>query len=128
MKPVRRRVTAAKALPWKPTIRGCRKEAFVRYSTTVAAFALVFVFAPAGAQSQAGGDKAAFDQASIARYRDMFAAQDFNRSGQVTREEVHGNVEFTAVFDDIDIDRDGIVTRAELDRYLATKFGAAAPR
>ena len=100
----------------------------MRCSTIVAAFALVFVFAPAGAQLQAGGDKAAYDQASITRYREMFSAQDFDRSGQVTREQARGNVEFTAIFDDIDINRDGIVTGAELDRYLAIRFGAAAPR
>ena len=44
----------------------------------------------------------------------------------VTREAVQGNIDFTATFDDMDIDRDGIVTRAELDRYLASRYGAAS--
>jgi Ca2+-binding EF-hand superfamily protein len=101
----------------------------MRYLTFIAAFVLASVFTPAGAQPQgpAASDKAAYDQSSIARYREMFAAQDFDRSGKVTREEVQGNVDFTAVFDDIDIDRDGVLTRAELDRYLALQFGAAPP-
>jgi hypothetical protein len=97
----------------------------MRYRTIIAAFVLAGVFAPAGAQGTASSDKAAYDQSSIARYRAMFAAQDFDRSGEVTREEVQGNIDFTATFDDIDINRDGVVTRAELDRYLAAQFGAS---
>jgi hypothetical protein len=98
----------------------------MRYPTILAAFLSAVVFAPAGAQDPASGDKAAYNQASITRYRAMFAAQDFDRSGDVTREEAQGNIDFTAAFDDIDIDRDGIVTRAELDRYLAAQFGSAS--
>jgi hypothetical protein len=98
----------------------------VRYPTIFAAFLLAGVIAPAGAQGTAASDKAAYNQSSITRYRAMFAAQDFDRSGDVTRKEVQGNIDFTATFDDIDIDRDGVVTRAELDRYLAAQFGAAS--
>ena len=70
-------------------------------------------------------DKAAYQQRNIARYIDTFALLDFDRKGEVTREEAGGNVEFTATFNDIDINRDGIVTRAELDYFLAQRFAYA---
>lgn len=98
----------------------------MRYPTILAAFLLAAVIAPAGAQGTASGERAAYDQSNITRYRQMFDAHDFDRSGAVTREAVQGNIDFTATFDDMDIDRDGIVTRAELDRYLASRYGAAS--
>ena len=90
------------------------------------ALLLAGMIAPAAALGTASSDKAAYDQSSIARYHEMFAAQDYDGSGEVTREEVQGNIDFTATFDDIDIDRDGVVTRAELDRYLAAQFGSTS--
>ena len=72
-------------------------------------------------------DRAEYERRSIARLVEMFTASDLNHRGQVTRVEVGGNVEFTAVFDDIDINRDGVVTRAELERYLTLRFGYAPP-
>ena len=91
---------------------------------------LAFAVAAPGAhgQDQIAADKAAYERSSITRYLEMFSAQDVDRSDQVTREQVLGNVEFIAVFDDMDINRDGIVTKAELDRYLGQRFGYAPPR
>ena len=99
----------------------------MRFAHVLTALALAGALAAEGvqAQNQVDPDKAAYEQSSIKRYLAMFAAQDVNKSDRVTREEVRGNIDFTAVFDDIDINRDGIVTRAELDRYLAQRFGYA---
>jgi hypothetical protein len=47
---------------------------------------------------------------------------------KMTRVEADGNVEFTATFDDIDINRDGSVTRSELERFLTHRFGSARTR
>ena len=93
-------------------------------------FALVLMAGPAGAQTQdqVEGGRTEYQRSSITRYIEMFKAQDFNRSERVTWQEVQGNVEFMAVFDDIDINRDGVVTKAELDRYLALRFGYSPPK
>jgi len=43
----------------------------------------------------------------------------------VSRSEAQGNIDFTVAFDDMDINRDGVVTKAELDRFLALRYGAS---
>lgn len=88
-------------------------------------FALVSGLVSPAAHAQ---ERAEYERRSIARFVEMFAASDLNHSGQVTHLEVSGNVEFTAVFDDIDINRDGVVTRGELERYLTLRFGYVPPR
>ena len=70
-------------------------------------------------------DKAAYEQRAIARLEQQFAALDRAGKGEVTRTDAEGYIDFTAAFDDIDINRDGIVTKSELDRYLALRYGAA---
>jgi hypothetical protein len=51
-------------------------------------------------------------------YRAAFAA--YERDGVVTRDRVSGDLFFEPRFDDIDINRDGVITRAELERFLAS--------
>jgi hypothetical protein len=51
------------------------------------------------------------------RYRAAFAV--YERNGIVTREQVGGDLFLGLRFDDIDINRDGVITRAELERFLA---------
>ncbi len=73
-------------------------------------------------------DKAAYNERSIARVNQMFAAYTRDGSDRVARAAVTGDIDFIAAFDDIDINRDQVVTRAELDRYLALHYGASATR
>ena len=82
--------------------------------------AFALLVAAAGAQAQ---DKAAYDRRSAARYLELFQALDIDRDGTVTRLEAQGDVNFTPRFNDIDINRDGIVTRDELDRFLEREHG-----
>jgi hypothetical protein len=82
--------------------------------------ALVAALTGANAQAQ---DKAAYEQRSIARYVELFTWLDGDRDGTVTLRETQGDLNFTPVFNDIDINRDGIVTKAELDRYLELQYG-----
>ena len=50
-------------------------------------------------------------------YRATFAL--YERDGVVLRAQVRGDLFLEPRFDDIDINRDGVITRAELDRFLA---------
>jgi hypothetical protein len=50
-------------------------------------------------------------------YRAAFAV--YERNGVVTRAQVSGDLFLGPRFDDIDINRDEVITRAELERFLA---------
>ncbi len=68
-------------------------------------------------------DQAAYEQRSIARFEQQFASLDRGHKGKVSRTEADGSIDFIAAFDDIDINRDDVVTKAELDRFLALRYG-----
>jgi hypothetical protein len=57
-------------------------------------------------------------------YRAAFST--YERNGVVDRAAVHGDLFFGPRFDDIDINRDGVITREELERFLANLPAAAA--
>ena len=90
----------------------------------VAASLLLVALASPGGNALAQ-DKAAYEQRAIARFEQQFAALDRAGKGEVTRTDAEGYIDFTAAFDDIDINRDGIVTKSELHRYLVLRYGAA---
>lgn len=83
---------------------------------------LVGAFAGVDASAQS---KAAYEQRAAARYVELFERLDTGHKGAVSRADAGGNIDFITAFDDIDINRDGTVTRAELDRFLALRFGVA---
>ena len=55
----------------------------------------------------------------------MFDAEDRDKDGRLTIEEARGNIDLEARFNDIDINRDGVMTREELLRYVALRYGDA---
>jgi Ca2+-binding EF-hand superfamily protein len=51
-------------------------------------------------------------------YRSAMQAQDYNHDGAVTRDEARTDLLLSGAFSAIDTDGDGVITRAEMDRFL----------
>jgi Ca2+-binding EF-hand superfamily protein len=68
-------------------------------------------------------DRAEFNRRGVARYLELFQSLDRDGDGAVTRSEAQGDLNFLPSFNDMDINRDGIVTKAELDRFLEQEYG-----
>lgn len=49
---------------------------------------------------------------------ELFQLMDWNRDGKLTADEARGSVPLIARFNDIDTDRDGVITPEDLQRYL----------
>jgi hypothetical protein len=56
-----------------------------------------------------------------------FHALDTDHDNRLTRTDIQGDNDFGPRFDDMDINRDGIVTLGELQRYIAQHYGGQAP-
>lgn len=67
-------------------------------------------------------DRDDYNQRSAERFQAMFALADVNHDRMVTRDEADGTIELVARFDDIDDNRDGIITTAELERFIAASY------
>ena len=69
-------------------------------------------------------ERAEYERRVVERYNALFEALDRDRDGRVTREEATGDVNFVPVFQDMDIDRNGVVTLEELRRFLELRQAA----
>ncbi len=67
-------------------------------------------------------DRADYNRRSAERYVAMFDFADVDEDNVMSKGKAHGTFELEARFDDIDIDRDGNITRSELTRYIDTTF------
>ncbi len=76
--------------------------------------------------SAGADDKAEYDRRAAARYTMLFQSLDLDGDGTVTRLEAKGDLNFLPRFDDMDIDRNGIVTMAELQRFIEQEHGMQA--
>lgn len=56
-----------------------------------------------------------------------FRALDVDRDSAVTRSETQGDLDFGPRFDDMDSNRDGVVTQDELRRYIEQRYGVTMP-
>ena len=67
-------------------------------------------------------DRDDYNQRSAERFLAMFALADVNHDRMVTRTEADGTIELVARFDDIDDNRDGIISANELERFIAASY------
>lgn len=72
---------------------------------------------------------AASDYYRRAADRDIaeFRALDRNTDGRLTRAEVQGTIDVEARFNDIDTNRDDVITFDELARYIVLQYRVAPP-
>ena len=68
-------------------------------------------------------DKADYSRRAAETYVTLFKSLDRDANGAVTRDEARGDLNFVPYFDDMDINRDGIVTADELQRYIELRYG-----
>jgi Ca2+-binding EF-hand superfamily protein len=68
------------------------------------------------------GDREDYNQRSAERFVAMFRAADVNGKKAITREDAVTAIELTTRFDDIDINRDGVITQEELTRFIDANF------
>jgi hypothetical protein len=83
----------------------------------------VLVLAAACAAGAGADEKSEYDRRAAARDFALFQSLDRNADGVVTRLEAQGDVNFLPRFDDMEVDMDGVVTTAELRRYLEQRYG-----
>jgi hypothetical protein len=75
------------------------------------------------AMGAAADDKSDYDRRAAARDVELFHSLDRNGDGAVTRMEARSDINFLPRFDDMEVDMDGVVTRAELQRYIEQHHG-----
>ena len=83
----------------------------------------VLVLLLACAISAGADDKSEYNRRVAADDLSLFHSLDRNTDGAVTRLEAQGDINFLPRFDDMEIDMDGAVTTAELQRYLEQQYG-----
>ena len=93
-------------------------------------FAAAAVLLVHSASVPAQDDKQQYSLRAAQTDASLFRELDRGGKGFLTREETRGDLRLGLRFDDIDINRDGIVTSEEMRRYIEQTYGApsAAPR
>lgn len=80
------------------------------------------------AMSASADDRDDYNRRAATRDLALFHSLDLNADGAVTRLEAQGDVNFLPRFNDMEVDMDGVVTAAELHRYLEQQYGAQPGR
>lgn len=83
----------------------------------------VLLLLSAAASAAWADDRADYNARAADRLERLFQALDRNADGALTPEESKGDLDLGPRFDDIDINRDGIMTREELRVYIERRYG-----
>jgi hypothetical protein len=67
-------------------------------------------------------DRTEYNRRAAARDLNLFHALDRDGNGAVTQPEAQGDVNFLPRFNDMEVNMDGVVTRAELLGYLERQY------
>ena len=70
-------------------------------------------------------DRADYNARAAASLAEIFRSLDRDTDGRLTRAEVTGDLNMEPRFDDVDANRDGVITLKELDDYLVLRYGVA---
>jgi Ca2+-binding EF-hand superfamily protein len=73
----------------------------------------------------AADDRTEFNRRAAAADMALYRALDLNGDGRLTRDEVRGDLRLGPRFDDIDINRDGVITPEEMKRYIEQTYGVS---
>ena len=91
-------------------------------ATTKLLWKFCFIVFAGHAAAAFADDRAEYQKRVAMRYVNLFQELDRDRDGRVTRVEAAGDLNFLPAFADMDIDRDSVVTTDELRRFLDLKL------
>lgn len=83
----------------------------------------VLIFLLAVASAVRADDRLEYNARVAARLESLFQTLDRNADGVLTPEESKGDLDLGPRFNDIDINRDGTMTRQELRAYIERRYG-----
>lgn len=86
-------------------------------------FAAMALLSVACANAWANGDEAGYNQRAAQTDMSLFGEMDRAGKGLLTKEDVRGDMRLGTRFDDIDTNRDEVVTRQEMRAYIEKAYG-----
>jgi hypothetical protein len=84
---------------------------------------LLFTLLASGITSVSADERSDYNRRNAERYSSLFVWLDRDGDRAVTLLESYGDLNFSPVFNDMDINRDGVVTADELNRYVEQRYG-----
>lgn len=91
-------------------------------TTTKLLWKVCFIALAGHAGTTLADDRADYQKRVATRYLTLFQELDRDRDGRVTRAEAAGDLNFLPAFSDMDINGDGAVTADELHRFIDLKL------